>query len=130
MSKSRSLLLYFFIGLVIVGLATQLIKSPGQFVTSMLILFGITFVMFIVLRAVLKNRQGPTDPDAKKFKEAVKQSQKKYGKPVTPKDIKKNKEKNIKPKRKKYKRRKSHLKVIKGHKKENDYEEKKKDSNK
>ena len=94
MSKSRSLLLYFFLGLVIVGLAVQLIKSPGQFITSMLIFLGITFVVFIVLRSVLQKRQGPTDPDAKKFKEAVKQSQKKYGKPVTPKHIKKNKERN------------------------------------
>lgn len=130
MRKSRSLLLYFFIGLVIVGLATQLIKSPGQFITSLLILLGITFIMFIVLRAVLNKRQGPTDPEAKKFKDAVKQSQKKYGKPVTNKQVKKSKEKEPKSKERKHKKRKNHLKLIEGYKKENDLKDNKKDSNK
>ncbi len=130
MRKSRSLLLYFFIGLVVLGLATQLIKSPGQFITSILILLGITFIMFIVLRAVLNKREGPTNPESKKFKDAVKQSQKKYGKPVTHKQVKKNKEKEPKSKERKHKRRKNHLKVIEGYKKENIVEDKKKDSNK
>ena len=43
---------------------------------------------------------------------------------MTPKHIKKNKEKDFKPKQKRKKRRRSHLKVIKGHKKEGNYEEK------
>lgn len=129
MRKSRSLLLYFFIGLVVVGLGAQLIRNPGQLITSLLILLGITFIMFFVLRAVLNRRQGNDNPESKKYRDAVKQSQKKYGKPVTNKKIKKNNEK--KPNSKKRKRKsKSHLKLIKGHKTKNELEEKKKDSNK
>lgn len=118
MRKSGSLLLYFFLGLVIVGLATQLIKSPGQFLTSILILLGITFILFIILRAVLNRRQGPTDPEMKKYKQAVKQSQKKHGKPVNPKNIKKKKKEDPKPNSRKRKRKKNHLKVIEGQKKD------------
>src|SRR5699024_8640074 len=129
MRKSRSLLLYFFIGLVVVGLGAQLIRNPGQLITSLLILLGITFIMFFVLRAVLNRRQGNDNHKTKKYRYNEKQSQKKYGKPVTNKQIKKNNEK--KPNSKKRKRKsKSHLKLIKGHKTKSDLEEKKKDSNK
>src|SRR5699024_9309656 len=123
---SRSLLLYFFIGLVVVGLGAQLIRNPGQLITSLLILLGITFIMFFVLRAVLNRRQGNDNPESKKYRDAVKQSQKKYGKPVT---NKKNNEKKHNSKKRKRKS-KSHLKLIKGHKAKSDLEEKKKDSNK
>src|SRR5699024_1881541 len=107
MRKSRSLLLYFFIGLVVVGLGSQLIRNPGQLITSLLILLGITFIMFFVLRAVLNRRQRNDNQESNKYKDAVKQCQKKYGKTVTNKQIKKNNEK--KPNSKKRKRkRKSH----------------------
>ena len=118
MRKTSSLLLYFFLGLIIVGLATQLIKNPGQFITSILILLGVAFIVFIIMRSVLDNRQGLNDPESKKYKEAVKQSQKKYGKPVSPKNIKKKKTETNKPSQRKKRRRKSHLKVIKGQKKD------------
>src|SRR5699024_10344417 len=95
MRKSRSLLLYFFIGLVVVGLGAQLIRNPGQLITSLLILLGITFIMFFVLRAVLNRRQGNDNTESKKYKDAVKQSQKKYGKPVTNKQIKKTMKRNL-----------------------------------
>src|SRR5699024_11006800 len=103
MRKSRSLLLYFFIGLVVVGLGAQLIRNPGQLITSLLLLLGITSIMFFVLRAVLKRRQGNENPESKKYRDTVKQCQKKYGKPVTKKQIKKNNEK--KPNSKKRKRK-------------------------
>ena len=131
MRKAGSLLLYFFIGLIIVGLATQLIKSPGQFLTSILILVGISFIMFLIFRAILNKRQGPADPEDKKFKKAVKQSQEKHGKPVTHKAVKKSNEKTTKSKARK--RKKSHLRVIKGYKdspKTKENKEIKKDSNK
>src|SRR5690625_7562554 len=107
MRKSRSLLLYFFIGLVVVGLGAQLIRNPGQLITSLLILLGITFIMFFVLRAVLNRRQGNDNPESKKYRDAVKQYQKKYGKHVTNKQIKKNNEKkpNSKKRKKKSKRK-------------------------
>lgn len=126
MRKTGSLLLYFFLGLVIVGLATQLIKSPGQFITSILILLGVSFIIFIILRAVLNKRQGPTDPEMKKYKQAVKKSQDKHGKPVTYKQVKKSKDKPGLPKKRKRKRRSSHLKVIEGNKKRNIVEDNKK----
>lgn len=116
MRKPGSLLLYFFVGLVIVGLATQLIKSPGQFLTSILILLGVSFVVFLIFRAILNKRQGINNPENKKYKQAVKQSQKKYGKPVTPKSVKKKEKPKSSPRKKR--RKKNHLKVIKGHKKD------------
>src|SRR5699024_12235666 len=100
MRKSRSLLLYFFIGLVVVGLGAQLIRNPGQLITSLLILLGITFIMFFVLRAVLNRRQGNDNTESKKYRDDVKQSQKKYGKPDTNKQIKKNNKKKSKSKKK------------------------------
>src|SRR5690625_6670583 len=106
MRKSRSLLLYFFIGLVVVGLGAQLIRNPGQLITSLLILLGITFIMFFVLRAVLNRRQGNDNPESKKYKDAVKQYQKKYEKTVTNKQIKKNNEKKTNYKKRKQKRKK------------------------
>src|SRR5699024_5658257 len=135
MRKSRSLLLYFFIGLVVVGLGAQLIRNPGQLITSLLILLGITFIMFFVLRAVLNRRQGNDNPESKKYRDAVKQSQKKYEKPVTNKKNKKNKKKknNTKKRKQKTTRKRTskiHLKLIKGHKTKSDLEEKNKDSNK
>src|SRR5699024_2108587 len=129
MRKSRSLLLYFFIGLVVVGLGDQLIRIPGQLITSLLILLGITFIMFFVLRDVLNRRQGNDNTESKKYRDAVKQYQKKYGKPVTNKQIKKNNEKKPNSKKRKIKSKKN-LKLIKGHKAKSDLEEKKKDSNK
>src|SRR5699024_5398324 len=118
MRKTSSLLLYFFLGLIIVGLATQLIKNPGQFITSILILLGVAFIVFIIMRSVLDNRQGLNDPESKKYKEAVKQSQKKYGKPVSPKNIKKKKTETNKSSQRKKRRRKSHIKDIKVQKKD------------
>src|SRR5690625_7299762 len=106
MRKSRSLLLYFFIGLVVVGLGAQLIRNPGQLITSLLILLGITFIMFFVLRAVLNRRQGNDNPESKKYKDAVKQSQKKYEKTVTNKQIKKKNKKKPNYKKRKQKRKK------------------------
>src|SRR5699024_1051802 len=115
MRKSRSLLLYFFIGLVVVGLGAQLIRNPVQLITSLLILLGITFIMFFVLIAMLNRRQGNDNHEKKKYRDTIKQSQKKYSKPVKNKQIKKNNKK--KPNSKKRKRKsKSHLKLIKGHK--------------
>src|SRR5699024_4094137 len=64
-----------------------------------LILLGITFIMFFVLRAVLNRRKGNDNTESKKYRDAVKQSQKKYGKTVTNKQIKKKNEKKIKYKK-------------------------------
>src|SRR5699024_6369867 len=118
MRKTSSLLLYFFLGLIIVGLATQLIKNPGQFITSILILLDVAFMVFIIMRSVKEKRKGLNEPESKKYKEAVKQSQKKYGKPFSPKNIKKKKTETNKSSQRKKRRRKSHLKVIKGQKKD------------
>src|SRR5690625_3625792 len=129
MRKTRALLLYSLIGLVVVGLGAQLIRNPRQVITSLSILLGITFIMFLVLRDEVNRRKGNDNTEAKEYKDGVKQSQKKYGNPVTNNQIKNNNEK--KPNSKKRKRKsKSHLKLIKGHKTKSDLEEKKKDSNK
>src|SRR5690625_198898 len=103
MRKSRSLLLYFFIGLVVVGLVAQLIRNPGQLITSLLILLNNTYIMFFVLRSLINKKQGNDKHEPNKYRETMKQTQKKYGKPDTNKQIKKNNEK--KPNSKKRKRK-------------------------
>src|SRR5699024_161964 len=113
MRKSRSLLLYFFIGLVVVGLGAQLIRNPGQLITSLLILLVITSILLSVIRAMLNRKQRNDNPQSKQYRDADKQTKKKYGKPLTNKQNKKNNEKN--PNSKKRKRKsKSPLKLIKG----------------
>lgn len=113
MRKPFSLLVYFFLGLVLFGLIIQLKTNPSNFITSVLILLGISFIIYIILTAVINKRNVPNDPDAKKYQAAVKQSQEKYGKAKKPKKTIK-KTSTSKQKRKK----RNHLKVIDGNKKD------------
>ena len=119
-----SIIVAFIAGLAIIGFVTMLIKNPGGLIISLLMMIGIAFLIFIVLRAVL-NRRGSgagNSDEMKKYRKAVKRSNQKYN--TQPKKIKKRKStapssRPLKSKRKSV----PYLKVIDGKKssnKEND----------
>lgn len=120
-----SILIAFIVGLAVVGVLTMLIKNPGSLLITILLMVGVAFVIFFIMRAVL-NRVGPgsggNSDEMKKYRKAVKQSNQKYN--TQPKKIK-QRQKNHKLKQVSKKRRKNvpYLKVIDGKKssnKEND----------
>lgn len=120
-----SILIAFIAGLAIVGFLTMLIKNPGSLLISILLMVGVAFVIFIIMRAVL-NRVGPgsggNNAEMKKYRKAVKQSNQKYN--TQPKKVK-QRQQNQQTKRTSKKKRKNvpYLKVIDGKKsssKEND----------
>src|SRR5699024_3319440 len=48
-----SILIAFIAGLAIVGFLTMLIKNPGSLLISILLMIGVAFFIFIIMRAVL-----------------------------------------------------------------------------
>lgn len=118
-----SILIAFIAGLAIVGFLTMLIKNPGSLLISILLMIGVAFVIFIIMRAVL-NRVGPNSggnsTEMKKYRKAVKQSKQKYN--TQPKKVNKRSQK-IKRTSKRKRKNVPYLKVIDGKKtsnKEND----------
>jgi Ca2+/Na+ antiporter len=57
-----SIVLYFIVGLAVIGLVASLIKNPSGFLISILVMVGIAFLVFVLLRAVL-NRRSPGSSD-------------------------------------------------------------------
>lgn len=122
-----SIIVAFIAGLAIIGFVTMLIKNPGGLIISLLMMIGIAFLIFIVLRAVL-NRRGSggfgtgNSDEMKKYRKAVKRSNQKYN--IQPKKIKKRKSTGPSSRPLKSKRKSvPYLKVIDGKKsanKEND----------
>lgn len=120
-----SILIAFIAGLAIIGFLTMLIKNPGSLFITILLMVGVAFVFFIIMRAVL-NRVGPgsggNNAEMKKYRKAVKQSNQKYK--TQPKKIKQRKQREPTKHTSKRKRKNvPYLKVIDGKKssnKEND----------
>lgn len=117
--NTTSIFIAFIAGLAIVGFFTMLIKNPGRLFTSILIMVGVAFLLFVVLRAVL-NRAGPggnNNGEMKKYRQAVKQSNEKY----KPKQKKVNNKKQPTARKGASRRRKNvpYLKVIDGKKSSN-----------
>lgn len=115
-----SILIAFIAGLAIVGFFTMLIKNPGRLLVSILVMIGIAFVIYFVFRAIM-NRNGSgggNNKEMRKYRQAVKQSNKKYK--TQPKKIQ---QRNSKPQtlRSLKRRRKNvpYLKVIDGKKSTN-----------
>lgn len=120
-----SILIAFIAGLAIVGFVTMLIKNPGSLLISILLMVGIAFIIFFIMRAVL-NRVGPNrggnSTEMKKYRKAVKQSNQKYN--TQPKKInKRSQSQKTKQTSKRKRKNVPYLKVIDGKKtsnKEND----------
>jgi len=113
MSRIVSTLIYIIIGLAVIGVAAQLLTNTANFFISVLIMVGIGVAIFAVLYFFVL-RQRPSS-EMKKYKQAVKQSKLKYkdsneGTNRSPKKL------NALNKRKKTRRRASHLRVIEGNK--------------
>lgn len=116
-----SFILYFIVGLAVIGLVTSLIRNPGGFLMSIFVMIGIAFVIFMIMRAILNRRSGGTNDEMKKYKQAVKQSKMKYKqekpdvkKQVSASSTKRRSASGTKSKRKR--RQGPHLTVIEGKK--------------
>ncbi len=117
--NTTSILIAFIAGLAIVGFFTMLIKNPGRLFTSILLMLGVAFLIFFVIRAVL-NRASPgsgNSGEMKKYRQAVKRSNEKY----SPKQKKVNNKKQASARKGMNRKRKNvpYLKVIDGKKSAN-----------
>src|SRR5699024_8618371 len=107
----------FIVGLAVIGLISSLVNNPSGFLISILVMVGIAFVVFMIMRAVL-NRRGMgsgTSDEMKKYKKAVKQSKMKYSK-EKPVPKKRTSSTANKSKIRKKRRSSPHLTVIEGKK--------------
>ncbi|GAB4073480.1 hypothetical protein GCM10028778_09830 [Barrientosiimonas marina] len=109
-----SLVVYVIIGLAVIGVITQLFSNAASFFTTVLTMVGFGVVVSGLLYFLLFRKKQSSN-DAKKYKQAVKQSKAKYSQqqqtpPATSKDSQRF---GIKRKPTK---QKSHLRVIDGSK--------------
>lgn len=104
--------LYIVVALAGFGFVISMMRNPGGFMFSILISIAIAFVLFKVLSAVLRKRQGETSDEMKKYREAAKQSNKRFTKSEE-KPVVKDKQTT---KKKRRRRNVPHLRVIEGKK--------------
>src|SRR5699024_12303511 len=76
----------------------------------------IGFVLFLILRAVMRRRAGGTRDEMKKYRQAVKQSKQKYN--TQPEKPKQKSKKGTSGKSRRKRRNRQHLTVIEGKKHE------------
>ena len=110
-----SIVVYFIIGLAAIGIVSQLLNNPSAMFRNILIMIGIAVVIFAFLYFfIIKRGSHLKNDEMKKYKKAVKQSQRKYKHTHANLAINnKNKLKHSQQKRKS-RRRASHLRVIDG----------------
>ncbi|SIS36930.1 SA1362 family protein [Salimicrobium flavidum] len=115
-------MIYVLIGLAAFYVVSQLLTNTTGFLSSIIVMVGIAAVIygliyFLFIRKRLGSGAGSGNTDdMKKYKQAVKQSKQKYGKPAG------ETTKQSKPPKKQTKKRKaspSHLRVIEGTKGKN-----------
>jgi len=121
--SKMSVVMYIVISLAIIGLSAQLFTNFTGFLMSILLMIIIAFVVFMIFSYIARNRAGgssgfQSSPESKKYREAVKRSQEKYGKPNV--KVKKSQEQNKRQIKRKKRRRPSHLRVIEGKKGKDD----------
>ncbi|WP_245729005.1 SA1362 family protein [Thalassobacillus cyri] len=79
MPRSRMTpIIYILIGLAVVGLVMKLATDAMGLLTNLLIMVGIAAVLYFVLNHFLMKRRGGSSDEMKKYKQAVKQSKRKY----------------------------------------------------
>lgn len=111
-----SIFLSIIVGLAIIGLVSSLVKNPGGFLVSILVMVGFAFVIFMIVRAVMNRRgTGGNSDEMRKYRRAVKQSKKKYNQPEQVQRPRSSRATPLKTKRKRSRRR-PHLTVIDGKK--------------
>ncbi|WP_176447244.1 SA1362 family protein [Lentibacillus sp. CBA3610] len=119
MPKSKgTLVVYVIIGLAIIGVVTQLFSNTASFLTNILTMLGFGVAVFALLYFLVLRKRGPSNSnDAKKYKQAVKQSKAKYNQQQNKSATSsKSKRPQSFPLKKKSGKRPSHLRVIDGNK--------------
>lgn len=114
MVNKGSLLVYTIIGLAIIGVVTQLFGNTASFLANILTMLGIGVAVFALIYFLVLRKPNTTN-DAKKYKQAVKQSKAKYNQQQN-KPITSSKRSQSFPVKKKSNKRASHLRVIDGNK--------------
>ncbi|RYG74668.1 hypothetical protein EU245_00320 [Lentibacillus lipolyticus] len=110
-----SLVVYSIIGLAVIGVITQLFTNTASFLTSILMMIGFAAAVFAVIYFFMFRKGGSASSDAKKYKQAVKQSKSKYNQnQIKPKHN--TSQQQTKAMKKKPHKRASHLRVIDGNK--------------
>lgn len=107
--KRHPTFLYVIISLASIGLLSWIVKEPGQLIRTLLLAAIMAVVIFFIARAIIRRRAGHHNDEMRKYKQAVKQSQKRY------KHYQQNTGRKISQKKLK-RRRPTHLTVIKGNK--------------
>lgn len=111
MNKNRSILFYFVAGIAGIGLLAWIVKEPGDLIKTLFITAVVATVIFFIARAIIRHRMGGGNHDEmRKYRRAVKQSQKKYEN-YNPTTNRMQRHKQMKRRR-----RPSHLRLIKGNK--------------
>lgn len=102
--------------LALFGLGYKLATHPSELMINLLITFGIVAVISVFAYLFIFKRGASQSPEMKKYRQAVKQSKRKYTK-QTPVKMKQTAHKEPASIRKKMqKKRPSHLRVIEGNK--------------
>ncbi|MFD2759388.1 SA1362 family protein [Lentibacillus juripiscarius] len=110
-----SLLVYAIIGLAVIGVITQLFTNTASFLTSILTMVGFAAAIFAVIYFFVFRKGSSSSNDAKKYKQAVKQSKSKYSQKQA-KPTNNNSQSQPSAMKKKLNKRASHLRVIDGNK--------------
>src|SRR5699024_6297122 len=109
MKKQSPVLLYIIIGIAGIGLLSWIMKEPGNLLRTIVMTAIVATLIFFVARAILRRRAyGGNNDEMRKYRRAVKQSQKKYQHNT---NTNKTRTQSRPIKRR---RRPSHLTVIKG----------------
>lgn len=108
MKQRNSLLFYFVFTIAGIGLISWLIKNPSNFFITILITAIVATLVLLIIRAIMRRRVGNVNyNETRKYRQAVKQSRKRYEQPK-PHIVHK------KPRR--HRDRPNHLKLVKGNK--------------
>ncbi|HEX6594425.1 MAG TPA: SA1362 family protein [Bacillota bacterium] len=110
--KTLPILIYGIIGLAIVGIFSELFTNTVNFLTSVFIMIGIGVAIFGAFYVIFLRNKNPSE--MKKYRQAVKQSKRKYKQTFKPASI--TTKFQTTQKRKKLRRRPHHLRVIEGNK--------------
>ncbi|MEQ6376472.1 SA1362 family protein [Bacillaceae bacterium S4-13-58] len=103
---------YLIIGFAVFGFLYRLIKEPGQLFMSLLVIIGIMVVFYAIYHFFLSGRTG--SKDMQRYKQAVKQSKKKYKPSSSPIQKTTSLKGGLSKPNKKKARTNSHLTVIDG----------------
>lgn len=108
-----SFVVYIIIGLAIFGLISQLIGNPMNFFKEIIFMIGMAVIVFAVFYFIFFRKRSSSN-EMKKYKQAVKQSKRKYKQNKNIKTNHKSKRPSVQKTRKKISKRPTHLRVIDG----------------